>query len=128
MIGLVELQSAIYSVLSNGVSIPIYDSSHNGFDYPYVRISQSQVTDEARTKTEEVYEITQTIEVISKYTGQKEAKEVAETVNSAVLNGEYIMPTRILDNISFDSMEFDEEDNDIQRAIMQYTFTIIVPR
>jgi len=78
-----ELQKAIYSVLENALSEPIYDDVPQDASAPYVTIGDATFADfSADNKTG--FDCTQTIHVRSDYKGTKEAKIIQGAIYDAL--------------------------------------------
>jgi hypothetical protein len=79
---LITYQKALYQALKKQ-GINVYDYVPFEAPLPYVRLDYSQVYNDG-TKTTELFNIIQYINVFSEYKGQKEVKEIIEKINTAI--------------------------------------------
>ena len=79
---LITYQKALYDAIkAQGYSV--YDYVPTDAPFPYVRLDYNQAFDNG-TKTSEGYEVLQFINIFSSYKGQKEVREIAQTVIDSV--------------------------------------------
>lgn len=79
---LLTFQKALYENIK-GLNYDVYDYVPLDAQLPYVRLDYLQALDDS-TKTSEGYEVLQYINIVSSYKGQKEVREIAQTVIDSV--------------------------------------------
>lgn len=87
MIDLVAIQSKIYELLST-LDYSVHDSVPKDAKCPYIEIGYCD-TDDDSCKTNNGLDTLQYIDIYSDYKGQKEAKEIAQSVNNLLQNKKF---------------------------------------
>ena len=75
---LLTYQKALYDAIKS-LGYDVYDYVPLNTQLPYIRLDSLQALDDS-TKTSEGYEVLQYINIFSSYKGQKEVREIAQTV------------------------------------------------
>lgn len=109
-----ELQQEIYSTLSGGLSVAVYDAVPSGASFPYVVVGEDIVTDES-TKDALGHNVLVTVHVFSAYRGMAEVKDIADSIVS-LLHGKKLSDGYAV----FDGMRFfSEENREIRHGVVQ---------
>lgn len=86
---MINLQAALFSVLDNALSVPVYDAVPQAIDsgddaeFPYITIGDDSFT-EFDTDTSEGFDTETTVHVWSRYRGRSEVKELQQLIYDAL--------------------------------------------
>jgi hypothetical protein len=83
-----ELHRALYERLKNSLSVEVYDYVPDDAEFPFVNVGElnSVALSTKDEKSVDLYEVTSTIHVFSRYLGMKEVEDLSSEVIQAVLS------------------------------------------